>query len=167
MGMQLIRAKHGTRVMWRHLHRFMRGRGDGIRGVAAIEFAAIATLLVIMTLATVSLGMGFHNRLLVENAAHAGARYAMVKGLDLEGIAGAARYASHSNDIAVSVPEEFFGCPSAAGVTRVDQNASCPDETESGRYVTVSTQGSYTPIFRLPMIASSFSFTAHSTVRVP
>jgi Flp pilus assembly protein TadG len=167
MGKQFIIATHGTRAMCRHLRRFMRGRGHGVRGVAAIEFAAIAMMLVIMTLATVSLGMGFHNRLQVENAAHAGARYAMVNGLDLEGIARAAREATRSSDIVVSVLEEFFGCPSAAGVTRVYQNAICPDGMEAGKYVTVSTQGSYTPIFYFPIIASSFTFDGHSTVRIP
>lgn len=52
-------SKRNTSAMWRALRRFMRSRGDGIRGVAAIEFAVIASALVLMTIGDRRPGHGF------------------------------------------------------------------------------------------------------------
>ena len=56
------------------------------RGLAATEFAALATILIFMSIATADLGMGFYRKMQVQNAAQAGARYVMLKGLDTAGI---------------------------------------------------------------------------------
>jgi Flp pilus assembly protein TadG len=153
--------------MWVSVRRFKRDRGNGIRGVVAIEFAMIAMMLIIMTIGTVDMGMGFYRKMEVQNAAQAGARYAMVKGFDVAGIAAAVSAATTYTDIVASEPSTFYGCPSATGVTTVPQNTVCPDGTQAGEYVTVSTSATYSTILPLPLFPSSFDFGAQSTVRLP
>jgi hypothetical protein len=152
---------------WILLQRFLSGRGDGIGGVAAIEFAVLATILLFTTLATADLGMGFYRKMQVENAAQAGARYVMLKGLDTAGIGSAIQAATNYADIVASDPNVFFGCAFGSAITSTYQFATCPDGTAAGRYVTVSTQAIYSPILTLPLFPKNISLGAEFTVRVP
>src|SRR5215204_3406530 len=136
---------------WPLVATFISSRGDGIRGVAAIEFAVLATILIFTSIATVDLGMGFYRKMQVQNAAHAGARYVMLKGLDTDGILSAIQEATSFADVAASEPNVFYGCAAGNGVMPTYQFATCPDGTIAGRYVTVSTQGLYKPILNLPL----------------
>jgi hypothetical protein len=103
----------------------------------------------------------------VENAAQAGARYVMLKGLDTAGILSAVQAATSFADIVASDPNVFYGCASGSGITSTYQFATCSDGTTAGRYVTVSTQALYKPILTLPLFPENFSLGAEFTVRVP
>jgi Flp pilus assembly protein TadG len=152
---------------WFLLRRFIGGCGDGIGGVAAIEFAVLATILIFTSVATADLGMGFYRKMQVQNAAQAGARYVMLKGLDTTGIVSAIHAATNYADIVASDPNVFYGCASSSGITSTYQFATCSDGTTAGRYVTVSTQAYYKPILTLPLFPENFSLGAEFTVRVP
>jgi Flp pilus assembly protein TadG len=170
MAPQPTFAKRPTSAIWRSLRRFMRGRGDGIRGVAAIEFAVIASCLILMMIGTTDLGMGFYRKMQVQNAAQAGAQYAMLHGFDADSISVAITSATTFSDITSSpAPTQFYGCPSSTGVATANYNQTCPDGSISGKYVTAQAHGTYDTILRYPplLIPNSFSFTAASTVRVP
>jgi len=157
----------GVASGWRLFRHFMADTEDGLSGVAAIEFSIIATMFVLMSITTADIGMGFYRKMQVQNAAQAGARYAMLKGLDTAGIVNAINLATRFEDIVAADPDVFYGCASAEGITPTYQNATCPDGETAGRYVTVSTQAAYMPILPIPLLPSSYNFQAQSTVRMP
>jgi Flp pilus assembly protein TadG len=152
---------------WRPLRDKMRGMRDDRRGVAAIEFAIMAPALVMMTVCTVDLGMGIYSNMQVQNAAQAGAQYAMVHGFDASLISNAVSSATGQSGISASpAPVRYCGCATSAGVTNVTCGSTCPAGAVYGTYVQVSTQGTYTTILPYPMIANSFNLTAQAAVRV-
>jgi len=165
-------TKQAATAMWRLLRGFVGGSEDGIRGVAAIEFAAIAMVLAIMMIGTADFGMGFYRKMQVQNAAQAGAQYAMVhefSGASISSIQTAVKSATAFPGIVPSpAPVQFDGCPSNTGVTSPDINSKCPDGSTAGTYVTVWAQGVYQTILPFPLlgIPDSFTFTAQSTVRI-
>jgi len=169
---QIDFAKPAAAAMWRLLHAFVADRADGIRGVAAIEFAVIAMAFVVMMIGTADFGMGFYRRMQVQNAAQAGAQYAMAhefNGSSISSIETAVRSATAFSGIApYPAPVQFDGCPSNAGVTSADINSKCPDGSAAGTYVTVSAQNIYRTVLPFPLlgIPDSFTFTAQSTVRI-
>src|SRR5215211_1632735 len=135
-------AKQGASAIWGLLRRFMRNRGDGIRGVAAIEFAAVGSVLVVMIIGTADFGMGFYRKMQVQNAAQAGAQYAMLHGFNDSSAAkieNAVKSATSFSGIALSaslVP--LPRCVSSTGLTLPDSNSKCPDGSTAGTYVAVS-----------------------------
>jgi Flp pilus assembly protein TadG len=138
-----------------------------MRGVAAVEFAILAPLLILMLIAMVDLGIGILRKMQVENAAHAGGQYAMLLGFNSSSIATAVSSATSFTGITVSpAPTKFCGCPTTSGVTVTDCSATCTGGSTAGSYVTVSAQAQYDTLFSYPMIPKSFVLTAQSTVRI-
>jgi len=154
---------------WPAFHRLLSDRRDGTCGMAGIEFAAIGATVLIMGIATADFGMGFYRRMQVQNAAQAGARYVMLYGPgNPAGIVTSIQAATGFADIVASEPNEFYGCATPLGLTVTYQNATCPDGTTAGRYVTVSAQATYNSILPLPRpFNNNYSLDAQFTVRVP
>ena len=141
-------------------------RGDAA-GVAAIEFAIMVPALILMTVGIVDLGMGIYRNMQVQNAAQAGAQYAMMHPFDAGQIASVVSSATGLQGISASpAPVQYCGCATSAGVSDVACGSTCPAGAIYGNYVQVSTQGTYTTLLPYPMIASSFTLTAQSNVRV-
>ncbi len=181
-------AKKAASARWRALRRFVRNRGDGARGVAAIEFAAIGGLLVLLMIPTVDFGMGFYRKMEVQNAAQAGAQSAMQYAMQcaatnacifdptniqnaVVNATGATSSSNFSGITASPTPTQFCGCPTGTSISDLGTlppcTATCPDGSNSGTYVSVSAQGTYYTLLSYPsLISSSFAFTATSTVRV-
>src|SRR5712691_2134910 len=115
----------------------------GATGTAAVEFALVLPLLLVIALALVQVGLVIRDRLLVEEAARAGARAAAVED-DPDAIAGAARSAAPDLDA------------SALTVDVVRQGAR-------GAPVTVTV--SYTAAIKVPLVSWLFgtSVSMHST----
>lgn len=152
---------------WSSLRDVMRAMRDDRCGIAAIEFAIMVPTLVMMTICTVDLGMGIYSNMQVQNAAQAGAQYAMVHGFDANSISSAVSNATGQSGISASPPPvQYCGCATAAGVTTIACGSPCPAGAVYGNYVQVSTQGTYKTILPYPMIANSFTLTARSNVRV-
>jgi Flp pilus assembly protein TadG len=152
---------------WSSLRDVMRAMSGDRCGVAAIEFAVMAPALVMMTICTVDLGMGIYSNMQVQNAAQAGAQYAMAHGFDTNLISSAVSNATGQSGISASPPPvQYCGCATAAGVTNIACGSTCPAGAVYGSYVRVSTQGTYKTILPYPMIANSFTLTAQSNVRV-
>lgn len=152
---------------WRALRGTMRAMSDDRRGVAAIEFAIMVPALVMMTVCTVDLGMGIYTNMQVQDAAQAGAQYAIAHGFDVNSISTAVSNATGQSGISASPPPvQYCGCATAAGVTNVTCGAACPAGAVAGTYVQVSTQATYTTILPYPMIANTFNLTAQAAVRV-
>jgi Flp pilus assembly protein TadG len=137
------------------------------RGVAAIEFAIIIPMLIMMVVCTADLGMGIYRTMQVQNAAQAGARYAMTNSFDATSISSAVTNAtSFPGVVASPAPAQYCGCATNAGITAIACGATCAVGAVYGTYVKVSAQGTYATIVPYPLIASSFTLAAQASVRV-
>jgi Flp pilus assembly protein TadG len=144
-----------------------RAAARDVRGVAAIEFAMIVPVLLFMMVAIVDFGLAIYSDMEVQNAAQAGAQYAIAHGFNANSISQAVTSATNLAGIAVSSgPTKFCGCPSSIGVTNTACNSTCSGGSTPGTYVTVSARGTYTTIVPYPLIPNSFTFTSPSTVRI-
>ena len=99
------------------IRNFMVGE-DGIAGTALIEFTLCAPLLVVMSIYTMDFGLEYYKQLKVQNAAQAGADWAIANRIfNSSYISTAATNAINDATISVSTPILQCGCPSSAGVT--------------------------------------------------
>jgi Flp pilus assembly protein TadG len=136
-------------------------------GLAAVEFAMVAPLLILMLIGMIDLGAGFYRRMQVETASHAGAQYAALGAFDATMVATAVTTATNYSKIAASpAPYTFCGCPSVEGVATTTCNETCPDGSMAGTYAKVSAQASYTTLIPYPIIPSSFNFSSQALVRI-
>jgi Flp pilus assembly protein TadG len=139
----------------------------GAAGNAAVEFALIVPLLVLLAIGCFDFSMGIYRKMQVDDAAQVGAQYAVVHGYDSAKISNVVVNATSFAGISASpAPTQFCGCPSAAGLTVVACNSICSNGLTSGAYVTVSSSGTYNTILSYPMIPSSFTLTGQGTVRL-
>jgi Flp pilus assembly protein TadG len=136
-----------------------------VHGTAAVEFAFFVPALVLMIVGTIDLGMGIYRKMQVQDAAQAGAQYAIAHGLT-SAIANAVTSATNFGVSASPAPAQFCGCPSNTGVAVASCNSICDSGGTAGTYVTVSSQGIYSTLLPYPVIPSTFIFTAQSTVRI-
>jgi Flp pilus assembly protein TadG len=108
-------------------------------GAAAIEFAIIAPVLLIMLGAIVELGLGFRQAMQVQEACEAGALYTAQHGWDQAGISTAVVNAISGAGISASpAPRLFCGCPNATGVTEISCATTCSGGVAAGQYVEIS-----------------------------
>jgi Flp pilus assembly protein TadG len=136
-------------------------------GASAVEFAIVAPVLLLMTICTFDLGIGFYRYLQVETAAGVGARYATLHGFDSTAIGSAITNATSYSGISASpTPSTFCGCPSGSGISAATCGSTCTGGAVAGTYVKVSAQTSYSPIMSYPLMPSSFLLSAQSTMRI-
>ncbi len=147
--------------------RAVRNLARDVRGVAAIEFAIVAPMLVLAMVCTADLGLGIYRKMQVQNAAQAGAEYAIVHGYVSASITTAVSNATTFSGISgTPAPSQFCGCPSSTGVTTTDCGGTCSGGSSPGTYVSVGAQATYTTILPYPIMPNSFTFNAQSTVRI-
>jgi Flp pilus assembly protein TadG len=136
-------------------------------GAAAIEFAIIGPMLIAIMVPLIDLGLGFYQKMQVEDAAQAGAQYAMAHGWNSAAIQNAVSVATALSTITASpAPAQSCGCPSGSSVTTVDCGAKCDSGRLAGTYVTVSAQAVYTTLIPYPGIGNSVTLAAQSTARI-
>jgi Flp pilus assembly protein TadG len=147
------------------LGRFRRGK-RGKAGNAAVEFALIAPILASALVAMVDLGVGFYERMEVENAAQAGAQYAISKGWNPSAVVTAVTSASSLASIsAVPGPTQSCGCPNGTTLVAAACGSTCPGGALAGTYVTVNAQAQYATILNYPGLTSPVTLTAQAVVR--
>lgn len=165
----MLKSPHNQlrRTSWRRrLPKFFHGGEDCSQGVAAIEFAMISPIIILMGVAVFDLGEAIYRDMQVQNAAQVGAQYAFMHGFDAPSITGVVTSATGFAGISASpAPSQFCGCAAATGISNVSCNAKCSDGSAPGTYVKVSAQASYITIIPYPFIPPSFAFAAQSTVR--
>src|SRR5947209_15321012 len=126
---------------------FFGATGEATAGVATVELAIIAPILVLALICTCDLGFGIYRRMQVESAAQAGAEYAVARGFSQDGITGAVTRATNFAGVSANpAPVQFCGCATASGVTTATCGVPCADTSNPATYVTVSAQGSYTTL---------------------
>jgi Flp pilus assembly protein TadG len=137
------------------------------RGASAIEFAVILPPLILMAIAIVDLGQGINRNMEVQNAAQMGAQYAVTNGNDTTAITTVVTESTHFDGVQASpAPYQFCGCASDTSVAEISCDSECDGGTPPGSYITVSAQGVYSTIIPYPLLPSSFTLTAQSTVRL-
>lgn len=150
---------HLRRAPWR---RFLGDR----RGNAAIEFALLATPLTVLLVGTADYGLGIYRQMEVQNAAQAGAEYALKHGFSTVNISTAVTLATPLAVSATPTPAETCGCPSGTTISAATCASTCANGQTAGYYVTVDAQATYTTILPYPGIPNSYTLTASSTVRI-
>src|SRR5215468_3057936 len=163
------RACKNLVVGWcRSFRRRIADKNEGIAGVAGVEFAFLATTLVLLAISALEFGIGFYRKMQVYDAAQAGAQYVIKNGYtSSSSVTSAVTSATANSGITASpAPSQSCGCPATSGITATTCGNSCADGTLAATYVTVSASGTYTPILGYPGLLSSYTFTSAATVRI-
>ena len=136
-------------------------------GVAAIEFALLAPLLILLLIAIIEIGLASYQAMEVQNAAEAGALYAVRHGFDQEGIETAIDNATNlSGLISDPEPTSFCGCPEMDGVNAIGCDFVCPSGDAPGEYVKIHTSFEHETILPYPWMSSPVVLTGEATVRL-
>ncbi|MGY3440650.1 Flp pilus assembly protein TadG [Bradyrhizobium sp. USDA 4473] len=166
MQVQRCSSNSHSRLLRPLLRRLRAGVRDR-RGVAAIEFGVMIPLLTLMVVSVTDIGLALFRKMQVENAAQAGAQYAIVRGFDTTGVSNAVIAATNSTAIMASPqPLQFCGCPTSAGISTVSCGAVCPSGAQAGTYAMVSAQGTYYTLINYQIVATSYTYNAQSTARL-
>jgi Flp pilus assembly protein TadG len=136
-------------------------------GVAAIEFAIVAPMLLALVIASVELGFATQASIQSQDAAAAGAFYATQKGWDAAGISAAVLAATSAPGLtAAPAPQLYCGCPTTTGIGSTTCGVTCADGVTARQYVKVSAS-----LPRKTVIGSGFGLpgtvTSTSTARLP
>lgn len=151
----------------RALCRFLGTDEKSTSGVAAIELALVAPILVLLAVSTIDLGLAFYRKMQVQNAVHAGVAYAMLHGFTPSEITDAVTGAtSYSGIRATPAPAQSCGCASAGGIAPAACGATCSGGVPAGTYVTVYAQAAHDTLVSYPILAQTYTFSAQSTVRI-
>lgn len=139
------------------------------RGVAAVEFALAAPILLGALVPVADLGIAFAKQQQLRQAVQAGALYAASQpSFDASATAGVVRAATPLSGVTVyPSPYKQCGCPNGSGITPTTCGNYCPNNELAGYYVVVSAQLTYTPVLPYSLLGSSTILTAQSTVRIP
>lgn len=158
---QARRRRSPFRPLLGQLRRLLRAAD----GMSAVEFGLAAPILMAILSPVVELGQAFHQQMEVQNAAQAGAQYALRHGWDSASIQNAA---SAATPVAITTSSsEGCYCPTASGMgAAVTCQSSCADGTSAGTYVTVDTQSTYTSTLPYSLLGSSATLSAQAAVRI-
>jgi Flp pilus assembly pilin Flp len=136
-------------------------------GVAAIEFAFVAIILVSMLLVATDFGLAANRKMQVQSAAQAGAQYAMLNGYKPVSIESAVKNAtSYAGIQANPAPIEYCGCPLSSSIEVAACGTPCADGSSAGTYVAVSATGTYQALLPSYFMPKNFAFSSTSTVRI-
>jgi len=141
--------------------------GEG--GTSAVEFALAAPILMGLLVPMADLGMAFSDQIQVQQAAAAGAQYAVLHPWNSNSATAIANAVTAATTLAVAAspaPSQTCGCPSGSAITTATCGSTCSDGQPTGYYVVVNAQAPYTPKLPYSALGSSVTLTAQSTVRV-
>jgi len=136
-------------------------------GSAALEFALATPLLVALLVPVADLGLAFAQQIQVQQAAQAGAQYALLHGWNSSAISNAVTAATNLPGIsAAPAPTESCGCPTGTTISAATCASTCANGETAGTYVFVNAQSAYTPVLPYSVLGSGVTLTAQATVRV-
>jgi Flp pilus assembly protein TadG len=142
-----------------------------IGGVAAIELAMVAPLVVTGVLGVGELGYTIFRQTQVSFAAKAGTDFALAHGFNATKVSNAIVNATTYTAItATPAPSQFCGCPAASGVSVASGvppcSATCSGGASAGTYVATSSNAQFSPIIPNPWQTGTVTLTAQATVRI-
>lgn len=142
-------------------------------GVAAVEFALVAPLLLTLLTGIGEIGIAAHQKMQVQAAVEAGALYAAKNGAgNLTAIGNAVVNGTGTYGISADpAPTSFYGCPKTSGDPGIvsqgtNSTTVCAGDSKlPGQYVTVNARITHTTL--LPYLDLSLTtLSASATVRV-
>lgn len=111
----------------------------GEAGIAALEFAIMAPLLLVLIVAIVEIGLATRDALRAQSAAASGSYYALQNGFDTAGISAAVVNGTGAVGLSANpAPALFCGCPTVTGIGETVCTATCADGIKARQYVRVS-----------------------------
>jgi Flp pilus assembly protein TadG len=139
-------------------------------GLAAVEFGLLAPMLLLIVAASVDLGLAYSAQIKVQQAAQAGAQYALLHGYDSTKITSAVTSATTLSVSANPAPTQQCGCLSGSTVTLSGTPpclVTCGNGLTPGTYVIVKAQATYTPLIPYATLLSSpTTLTSQAQVRI-
>ena len=141
------------------------------QGVAAVELAVIAPVVIMGALCAADLGRFALEKTWVIYAASGGAEYAVVHGFNADKISAAATSAAPVSGISIApAPSAYYGCATSTGVIASTQGATCPSGTSTGatagEYVSVTATMPFTAMFSAAGIVYPSTLSATAVVRI-
>jgi Flp pilus assembly protein TadG len=149
------------------LRKLVRAAVQDKNGAAAVEFAFMIPLLSLMVVSVTDIGLAVYRKMQVEDAAQAGAQYAIARGFDTSGISSAVTSATNSTAItAAPAPVQFCGCPTSTGVSSVSCGTVCTSGVQAGTYAKVSAQATYNTLINYQVVGPTYTYNAQSIARL-
>ena len=137
------------------------------RGNAAIEFALATQILIGLLEPVADLGIAFSQQLQVQQAAQAGAQYALLHGYNSSAISSAVTAATALPSVSASpAPTQGCGCPTGTTISTVACASVCPNGETAGTYVFVNAQYAYTSVMPYSVLGSATTLSAQASVRI-
>jgi len=150
----------------RHACRRLAALLDAREGNAVVEFSIAAPVLAIIFVPLIDIGMAVYQQMQVQDAAQAGAQYAMAHGWNSSSIQSAVTNATALSVSASPAPSKSCGCPDGSSFSSAGCGSTCSDGKTAGTYVTVGAQATYTPLLPYPTMGSSVTLSAQTTARI-
>ena len=133
---------------------------------SAVEFAILVPVLTLMVIAISDIGFAVYRKIQVEDAAQAGAQWAVRNGFDSNGISNAVTSATNSPITASPAPQEFCGCATGSSVSVATCGAPCPGGAKAGTYATVSSQLVFNTTLNYEVVPTTSILAAQAIVRL-
>jgi Flp pilus assembly protein TadG len=134
---------------------------------AAVEFAYVTPILLGISLPLVDLGSAAYHQMRVQDAAEAGAQYALSNGYTSGAITTAAQNATSLGANVTVTPSETYNCIVAGAIgPAVASGTTCADGSTAGTFATVATTYSYALILAVPGLANPMTLNGEATVRI-
>jgi Flp pilus assembly protein TadG len=138
-------------------------------GVAAIEFALVVPMLMVLTMGLIDFSMYIGTRIELEQALRAGGQFALQDHTDTTTITSAVQGATNLSSVSVTVGG--LACECTGGVTATckgsNNYALCSDGSAPAAYITLSGSTTYDPIFlALATFTSNMSVQQDLTMRI-
>ncbi len=111
------------------------------RGLAAIEFALLSTILLTVLMGLVDYGMAMFRKIELENAVRSGAQYALLRGHDSSVISTVVKDSTNLSDVTVS---SVCLCTDPAGNSNNCTNSAC---SGLAWYVTITAANTFDTFF--------------------
>lgn len=164
-----FRVRQNTRTgrsQQRGLFRWLGRLARNQAGMSALEFALATPILLAVVSPVADLGVAFSEEIQVQQAAQAGAQYALLHGFNGTAISSAVTGATALSVSATPAPSQSCGCPNGTAIVAATCGTSCSNGENAGSYVFVNAQATYTPVVPYSLFGSSVTLVAQSTIRV-
>jgi Flp pilus assembly protein TadG len=139
-------------------HTLIRGPRANRSGAAAVEFAIILPLLVLLVFGCVDMGRSIGAYIIVSNAARVGAEYGATHGYS------ALTYASWQNQVLANATQEMQGTGSSFDPNRLTVTVTATPTTGNLYRATVVASYSFDMITSLPGLPTQFAVTHSVTM---
>ena len=137
------------------------------RGTAAIEFAIVVPVLLVLLFGASEVGFSIYQAMQVQAAAEAGAIYVAKHGWLSSGITSAVTGATGLTGItATPAPSQFCGCPAVGGITTTTCATTCTGGGAAGHYVQINSALTRQSIMPLTGLTLPTTLTGQAVVRV-